>query len=138
MSAGELHTECSYTVNNNEAVIDVTHCRPINTFNYQAWNSRVLDSTPKWNGIECNWLTVTRAHSYLMVVATDHFPDSNTVSTFQVSYLCIYGMCNCVHRVSSCHVQFKPCRVFRECFFRGETDPDWEFIPHRSIFGIGK
>ena len=41
---------------------------------------------------------------------------------------CLMGRCACVYSVQGAMCQLCPCRLFAECFCRGDIDPDWEYI----------
>lgn len=48
---------------------------------------------------------------------------------------CLQGVCDCIFEVSGATSQLRPCRVFAECFCRGDVDPDWEYILRGACFG---
>lgn len=55
---------------------------------------------------------------------------------FVVGENCSRGSCSCVHKIEGHISQLKPCRVFIECFYRGQTDPDWVYILTGVTFGF--
>jgi len=61
---------------------------------------------------------------------------SNNICSFKVFNECVNATCSCVHMIAGARAQLLPCRVFAECFVRGDTDPDWEYIMRGVIFGF--
>lgn len=66
--------------------------------------------------------------------------DRNGRHTWSEMYIdiyddCLLGICNCVHCIDGARAQIRPCRVYVECFHRGDLDPDWEFILRGACFG---
>ena len=49
---------------------------------------------------------------------------------------CINGVCTCNYFIEGAVAQLKPCRAFAEAFYRGDLDPDWEFILRGLCFGF--
>ena len=73
-------------------------------------------------------------HTVYKCVARDTYSDN--IACFDVSIDCVNGICNCVHMIGDAKAQLLPCRVFSECFLRGDVDPDWDYILKGIIFGF--
>ena len=48
---------------------------------------------------------------------------------------CIRGVCSCVFSIEGAPAQLRPCRMFAECFCRGDVDPDWDYVLRGVCFG---
>ena len=59
-----------------------------------------------------------------------------TVVKINIYKTCILGCCECRYEIDGVRAQLKPCRVFSECYCRGEVDPDWEYILRGVCFGF--
>ena len=63
-------------------------------------------------------------------------PDKITIVEIDVFKSCVWGACDCVYMLDGVRVQLKPCRVFAECYCRGDVDPDWDYILRGAFFGF--
>ena len=48
---------------------------------------------------------------------------------------CLQGTCACVFNIEGVRAQLRLCRVYAECYGRGDVDPDWEYILRGACFG---
>ena len=59
-----------------------------------------------------------------------------TVVKINIYHACVLGCCECMYEIGGVRAQLKPCRVFSECYCRGDVDPDWEYILRGVCFGF--
>lgn len=83
-----------------------------------------------------NWMRVIKNNSEYTIYAKDRVSEHSPEVIINVSIHCINGTCECNYYLKGAHTQLKPCRVFSECFLRGDIDPDWNYIMQGSIFGF--
>lgn len=55
---------------------------------------------------------------------------------FNVYKDCIKGTCTCIHYIGDCRSQLLPCQTFVELFLHEDSDPDWQYILSRVMFGF--
>ena len=60
----------------------------------------------------------------------------STPKSFCVNLDCVAGTCTCIHMVSGCVCQLKPCRFFAAACLMGELDTDLMFIMRGIVFGF--
>ena len=60
----------------------------------------------------------------------------SSVIKFGVGGECVGGTCDCVHMIAGERAQLRPCRLFAELFYRGDTDPDWQYLIMGVVFGF--
>ena len=70
------------------------------------------------------------------ITATDDVHFSQTAVDFNVYNTCLVGSCDCTHYIGGARSQLLPCRMFAECFCRGDRDEDWAYLMYAVIFGI--
>ena len=69
------------------------------------------------------------------IVATDCVHYGMEKVQFDIYERCVSDSCVCVHKINGAVTLLKPCRTIVECFLRGDTDPDWEYLVYGCIFG---
>ena len=55
---------------------------------------------------------------------------------FHVSEAYLFRTCVCIHLIAGQLAQFKPCRIFAECFRWHDPDNDWQFVLWGTMFGF--
>lgn len=88
---------------------------------------RVIGPEPARNHSEDLFCTIWVVDSDSRYSWTEHYID--------IFNSCTLGYCDCVYMIDGALVQIKPCRVFSECFCRGDIDPDWEYVLRGTCFG---
>ena len=62
--------------------------------------------------------------------------DKLLVKKINIFRACTLGYCECMYFIAGVSAQLKPCRMFAECYCRGDVDPDWEYMMRGVCFGF--